>query len=88
MTAVYNQAKVSPCALRFHLATEGGWDAGGAVGCLSAAAMLQAGAPMSWAILISLVGVAGAAMLLGRYYGTQAAPPGVAALAHEESRSV
>ena len=40
MTAVYNQAKDSPCALRFHLATEGGWDAGGAVGCLACAGLL------------------------------------------------
>ncbi|HEY4263983.1 MAG TPA: MFS transporter, partial [Micropepsaceae bacterium] len=32
MTAVYNQAKRSPCALRFHVATEGGWDIGCAAG--------------------------------------------------------
>ena len=34
MTAVYNLAKASPCTLRFHIATEGGWDAGCAAGCL------------------------------------------------------
>src|SRR4029453_15964329 len=37
MTAVYNQAKRSPCTLRFHVATEGAWDVGAASGCLLAA---------------------------------------------------
>ena len=32
MTAVYTLAKRSPCTLRFHVATEGGWDIGGAAG--------------------------------------------------------
>jgi MFS transporter, DHA1 family, inner membrane transport protein len=68
MTAVYNQAKGSPCALRFHIATEGGWDAGGASGCMLAAGLLWAGVPISFAILISLVGTAAAFMLLRRYY--------------------
>ena len=40
MTAVYNLAKASPCALRFHVATEGGWDAGGSLGCLVAALLI------------------------------------------------
>src|SRR5258706_5868577 len=44
MTAVYNQAKRSPCTLRFHLATEGGWDVGGASGCIVAALLSSAGA--------------------------------------------
>ena len=30
MTAVYTQAKRSPCTLRYHVVTEGGWDIGGA----------------------------------------------------------
>ena len=46
MTAVYNQAKRSPCALRFHMAAEGGWDAGAASGCMLAAGLLWA-----WAII-------------------------------------
>ncbi len=69
MTAVYNQAKGSPCALRFHVATEGGWDAGGASGCMLAAGLLWAGAPISLAILLSLPGSAAAFVLLRRYYG-------------------
>jgi hypothetical protein len=68
MTAVYNQAKQSPCTLRFHFATEGGWDAGGALGCLTAAFLLWVGAPFAAGILISLFGAALSAVLLWRYY--------------------
>lgn len=69
MTAVYNQAQGSPCVLRFHIATEGGWDAGGAGGCLLAAGLLAMGASFAAAILISLAGAAAAFLLLRRYYG-------------------
>jgi hypothetical protein len=78
MTAVYNQAKMSPCALRFHIATEGGWDAGGTSGCLLAAALLWAGAPIWLAIMLALGGTAAAFVLLRRYYqriGPQAPEP-------------
>ncbi|WP_309646565.1 MFS transporter [Phenylobacterium sp.] len=68
MTAIYNQSQASPCSLRFQVAAEGGWDAGGAVGCLAAAGMLSLGAPPSAAILISLAGTACAFALLRRYY--------------------
>lgn len=68
MTAVYNQAKGSPCTLRFHIATEGGWDAGGASGCMLAAGLMWAGAPISLAILLSLLGASAAFVLLQRYY--------------------
>jgi len=80
MTAVYNQAKGSPCALRFHIATEGGWDAGGASGCMLAAGLLWAGAPISLGILVSLPGTAAAFVLLMRYYGRLGlrAPPAAA----------
>ena len=69
MTAVYNQAKGSPCALRFHIAAEGGWDVGAASGCLVAGALLWAGAPVSLGILLSLLGTAAIFRLLRRYYG-------------------
>jgi len=70
MTAVYNQAKASPCALRrFHMAAEAGWDAGGASGCPLAAGLLWAGAPISLGVLLSLVGTAAIFALLRRYYG-------------------
>ena len=69
MTAVYNQAMESPCALRFHMATEGSWDVGGASGCLACAALLWAGAPFGAAILLSLIGMSTTFFLLRRYYG-------------------
>ena len=68
MTAVYNQAKESPCTLRFHFATEGGWDTGGALGCLTAALLSWVGAPFAAGILMSLFGAALSAVLLWRYY--------------------
>jgi MFS family permease len=81
MTAVYNQAKQSPCTLRFHFATEGGWDAGGALGCLVAALLSWAGAPFAAGILISLLGVALSAVLLWRYYPASAEAPAAQAKA-------
>ena len=68
MTAVYNQAKRSPCPLRFHVVTEGGWDIGGASGCVTAATLSALGAPLSTAILLSLAGAALGLFLLHRYY--------------------
>jgi len=68
MTAVYNMSKAAPCTLRFHVAAEGGWDAGGAVACLSAALLIHFGAPLEAAILLALGGVAASFVLLRRYY--------------------
>jgi len=58
MTAVYNQAKRSPCTLRFHVATEGAWDVGGAAGLLLSALLAATGAPLSVALLLPLIGAA------------------------------
>lgn len=80
MTAVYNQAKGSPCPLRFHIATEAGWDAGAASGCMAVAGLLWAGVPISVGILLSLAGAAAIFALLRRYYGEidmKALPPSV-----------
>ena len=68
MTAVYNQAKLSPCTLRFHVATEGGWDIGGASGCIVAALLSSAGAPLPVEILLSLAGMTLSLILLRRHY--------------------
>jgi hypothetical protein len=73
MTAVYTMAKQSPCTLRFHVATEGGWDAGGATGLLVAAAATEFGLPLGGSILLSLAGLAAIAVLLHRYYAEAAA---------------
>ena|SRR5665648_522081 len=68
MTAVYNQAKRSACTLRFHVATEGGWDAGGAAGCLLAALLAAGGVSLSVAILLPLAGAAWSFVQLRGYY--------------------
>ena len=76
-TAVYNQARRSPCALRFHIAAEGGWDLGGASAGLTCAALLWLGAPLGACILLSLIGSLAVFILLRRYYaavGTAAEP--------------
>lgn len=74
MTAVYNLAKASPCALRFHIAAEGGWDAGCAAGCLTAAALAAYGAKLSMLIVLGFIGLAASVVLLRRYYAKSGAP--------------
>ena len=56
-------------SLRFHIAAEGGWDAGGATGCLMAAGLIWMGAPLSAAIAAALIGTAAAFVLLRKVYG-------------------
>jgi hypothetical protein len=83
-TAIYNQAKRSPCTLRFHIAVEGGWDLGGAAASLIAAALLWLGAPLGACILMSLASVPVSFVLLRRYYAAteaRAAPAAVSELA-------
>lgn len=76
MARVYNLAKASPCPLRFHMATEGGWDVGCCAACLIAAALAAAGVSLSFAILLALAGGAVGLWLLLRSYGAlaQSAP--------------
>ena len=68
---VYNLAKASPCALRFHVATEDSWDFGCIAACLSALGLLAAGAGLSAAILLALASCLGHAIVLHRYYTHQ-----------------
>jgi len=68
MTAVYTLAKRAPCTLRFHVAAEGGWDAGGAAGLSIAALAIACGMPLAGSILVSLGGVTATAIMLRRYY--------------------
>lgn len=67
-TPVYNLAKASPCALRFHVATEDSWDMGCIAACLLALAMLAAGLGLSAVILLALASCLGHAIVLHRYY--------------------
>ena len=72
MTPIYNMAKVSPCPLRFHIASEGGWD----VGCFSAAIMAallaSAGVSLAVPILLAVPAVTVIAVLLRGYYARHA----------------
>ena len=60
MTAVYNRSKLSPCPLRFHVATEAGWDLAGA--------LLWLGAPYAAGIGLAALGVGASFWLLRRHY--------------------
>lgn len=68
MTAVYNEAKRSPCVLRFHMACEGAWDFGGTLGLLAAAGLVELGAPISAGVALSFFGLLAIFILLRRYY--------------------
>ena len=71
MTPVYNEAKISPCVLRFQFAAEGGWDVGGALAGGVAAAICFFGLPVAAAILPALPMVLVQALLLDRSYATR-----------------
>jgi hypothetical protein len=71
MAPVYNLANASPCPLRFHMATEGGWDIGCASGCLTAAALTAMRLSLWGSILLALAGASVAFWLLLRSYAAQ-----------------
>lgn len=73
MTSVYNQAKRSPCVLRFHIAAEGGWDIGVTSGLSVAAFLTWLSLPIAYGILIALAGAATVFVLLQQYYAGHAA---------------
>jgi hypothetical protein len=68
MTPIYNIAKKSPCPLRFHMVSEGGWDIGAGTGCLFVALLLWLGVPLSVGVLTAVLGGALAFTVLRRYY--------------------
>ena len=68
MTAIYNEAKASPCPLRFHFAAEIGWDVGGSLACLAAAAFCAYGLSLQAVIMLALPMVAIQAFLLDASY--------------------
>ena len=71
MGAIYNMSKASPCPLRFHMVTEGGYDLGGSLGCLVSAGLIALGVPLSATMLLALLGALSVMVLLRRYYGAQ-----------------
>jgi MFS transporter, DHA1 family, inner membrane transport protein len=68
MTAIYNDAKATACALRFHIIAEAGWDVGGTLGCVVAATALTAGATPAVVLLFAVVGIVPQALLARRRY--------------------
>jgi DHA1 family inner membrane transport protein len=74
MTAIYNEAKASPCPFRFHFAAEIGWDVGGTLACLIAAALCFSGAPLQAVILLALPIVAVQAFVLDASYAARKSP--------------
>ncbi len=68
MTAFYNQAKLSPSPLRYQIAAEGAWDAGGVLVTVTAAALCAAGAPLQATLLLALAMVPLQAGLLHNVY--------------------
>ncbi|MBP2295791.1 MFS transporter [Azospirillum rugosum] len=58
MSTVYDQAKRSGAAYRFHFAAEAGWDAGAVAGCLAAAAVAAVTVAPSLSLLPAALGVA------------------------------
>jgi len=73
-TAIANLAKASPCPLRFHMASEAGWDVGCLCACLIAAALSAVGASLVVPILVALPALAVASTLLRRYYAKDPEP--------------
>ena len=67
-TPSYNLAKASPCPMRFHLATEAGYDVGMSSACLAGAAIAAHGVSLSFAVLLALPAALGVARLLRGYY--------------------
>jgi MFS family permease len=78
LTAVYNEARISPCMLRYQFAAEAGWDMGGALAGGIAAAMCYWGLPVDAVILLALPMVPVQALLLERSYALQS-PAGLGA---------
>jgi hypothetical protein len=77
MTAVYNDAKRSACALRFQFAAEACWDIGAVLACLAAAAACVGGLPLQAVIVLALPVVAvQTALLNGRYASLGCVEPG------------
>jgi predicted MFS family arabinose efflux permease len=74
MTRLYALAKQSSCPLRFHIATEGGWDLGSATGCLLAAFLIWQGVAPDTTILIAVVGLGAAGWMLQSSYADSKIP--------------
>jgi DHA1 family inner membrane transport protein len=68
LTAFYNAAKQSPSPLRYQIAAEGAWDAGGILVTVIAAALCAASIPLQATLLLALIMVPLQARLLHKFY--------------------
>lgn len=57
MSVIYDRAKRSGSAYQFHLSAEAGWDGGCILGCVAAAGVVLSGAPITFSVLPSALGV-------------------------------
>ena len=71
-TAFSNLAKASPCPLRFHMVSEGGWDLGCLSACFFAAGLVTVGVSLPIVMLAGLPALAVAAWLLRGYFVNRA----------------
>ena len=81
MSVLYDRARRSGSAYRYHLAAEAGWDLGACLGCLAAASVAWATGVPSLALLPAVFGVAAVAACLraageGRYRAGAGVRPG------------
>ena len=67
-TVLYNLSKGSPCAFRFIVATEAGWDIGCFMACVIGAIVYGFGLPLSYVLLMTLPGIAVQAVLFMGHY--------------------
>ena len=74
MSVIYDRAKQSGAAYRFHFAAEAGWDAGAACGCLAAAALAHATDLPSLAVLPGALGVIALHRYIRRAPAAEVAP--------------
>ncbi len=65
---VYDIAKASGDAFRFHINGEGGWDVGCCASSLIAAALLWLGVAWGWILALAVLGYAGVWLVLQRSY--------------------
>lgn len=79
MTAIYNEAKASPCPFRFHFAAEIGWDTGGALACLISAALTANGLSLHAVIALALPMVVLQTLALDSSYAARKSPVAIIA---------
>lgn len=75
MAVVYTLAKAAPCTLRFHVATEAGWDVGGATSLLAAALLTWFHMPLWAVLLLGLIGTGWQFTLLRLHYAQRIGRP-------------